>query len=475
MDILKGMIMDSSSSTTSSEFVTADISDSSVNTELSTELSTVSNNSSVESQSEVSRYAKRPSTLAETGLSEQLLLQLLIKHILVLHVSSVRQLATKMALSGGIIQTLLEQAKAIAWLENRQSDQHGQMRYALSALGTTQAEKAFSLDGYLGVAPVPLAQYSTICIKQTSRNTLVVKERLQQRFSKLMFAPELISTIGPALNSSKPILIYGAPGVGKSYLCRHLNLIFGDDVLIPAAIEINNVIIQVFDPQVHVLSENEQQSATKAEQLVSLAQGYDPRWHLCQRPLIVTGGELSAAMLEVNFDVTTRTYKAPLQLKANNGILLLDDLGRQKISPVQLFNRWIIPLEERRDFLSLPNGLHFEVPFELILLFSTNLAPQDLVDDAFLRRLGYKIKFEALSLELYQQLWFRTCAEYQLECDESLFNYLVQQRHYVDQKDFLPCIPRDLLSIVSDQIKFNQLAPQVTQALLCFAWQHYFV
>ncbi|WP_182131177.1 AAA family ATPase [Colwellia sp. BRX10-3] len=420
-------------------------------------------------------YSKRPCTVEDTGLSEQLLLKLLIKHILVEHVISVRQLANKMALSGGIIQTLLDQAKTINWLENRQSDKQGTMRYALSALGILEAEKSFSHDGYLGVAPVPLAQYCDICIKQTSRNTLVIKERLQQRFSKLMFSPELISTIGPALNSTKPILIYGAPGVGKSYLCRHLNLIFGDDVLIPMAIEINNIIIQVYDPQVHVLSDNVQQANNDATQLVSLEQGYDPRWHLCQRPLIITGGELTAAMLEVNFDATSRTYKAPLQLKANNGILLLDDLGRQKISPVQLFNRWIIPLEERRDFLSLPNGLHFEIPFELILLFSTNLAPKELVDDAFLRRLGYKIKFEALSFELYKKLWFITCAEYQLECDESIFNYLIEQHHYVDQKDFLPCLPRDLLSIVSDQIKFNQLAPQVTQALICFAWQHYFV
>lgn len=400
----------------------------------------------------VTAYAKRPTSIEDTGLSETLLLQLLIKHILITHVINVRQLAEKMALSGGIIQTLLDQAKAINWLENRQSDNKGQMRYALSALGVLEAEKAFSLDGYLGIAPVPLAQYSDICIKQTSRNTLVVKALLQQRFNKLMFSPELISTIGPALNSSKPILIYGAPGVGKSYLCRHLNLIFGDDVLIPSAIEINNIIIQVYDPQVHVLSEKDQQTQHNDAKLVSLEHGYDPRWHLCQRPLIITGGELTASMLEVNFDATSRTYKAPLQLKANNGILLLDDLGRQKISPAQLFNRWIIPLEERRDFLSLPNGLHFEIPFELILLFSTNLSPKDLVDDAFLRRLGYKIKFEALSFELYKKLWFITCAEYQLECDKDVFNYLVEQHHHIDQKDFLPCLPRDLLSIVSDQI-----------------------
>jgi hypothetical protein len=421
------------------------------------------------------RYAKRPVSLEDTGLSEQLLLQLLIKHILVAHVASVRHLADKMALSGSIIQTLLDQAKAIRWLENRQSDQHGAMRYALSAIGILEAEKAFNHDGYLGVAPVPLAQYGDICLQQTSRNTLVVQSLLAERFQQLMFSPELISAIGPALNSTKPILIYGAPGVGKSYLCRHLNLIFGDDVLIPSAIEVNNVIIQVYDPQVHVLSENDQQNESNCAKLVSLEHGYDPRWHLCQRPLLITGGELTEAMLEVNFDTTSRTYKAPLQLKANNGILLMDDLGRQKISPVQLFNRWIIPLEERRDFLSLPNGLHFEIPFELILLFSTNLAPKELVDDAFLRRLGYKIKFEALTVELYEKLWFITCREYQLECDKSLFNYLVEQRHYSDDKAFLPCLPRDLLSIVNDQIKFNQLEPEVTQALIDFAWQHYFV
>jgi len=418
--------------------------------------------------------AKRPTTIAETGLSEQLLLQLLIKHILVAHVVSVRQLADLMALSGGIIQRLLDQAKTINWLENRQSSANGQMRYALSGIGRVEAEKALAYSGYLGVAPVPLSQYSDICLAQTSRNTLVVREQLLQKFSQLMLSDELISALGPALNSTKPILIYGAPGVGKSYLCRHLNLVFGDEVLIPSALEINNTIIQVFDPQIHILSK-EEQLTTESASLVSLTQGHDPRWNLCQRPLIITGGELSEDMLEVNFDPVSRVYKAPLQLKANNGILLLDDLGRQKITPVQLFNRWIIPLEERRDFLSLPNGLHFEIPFELILLFSTNLAPQTLVDEAFLRRLGYKIKFEPLSSALYKKLWFQTCADFTLSCDDENFSYLLDNLHSADQKSYLPCYPRDLLCIVSDQIKFNQLDLNITQALLDFAWQHYFV
>jgi len=434
----------------------------------------LSNSSQLPQTITATSLAKRPTTIAETGLSEQLLLQLLIKHILVEHVVSVRQLSEKMALSGGIIQNLLDQAKTINWLENRQSNVNGQMRYALSGVGRAEAEKALAYSGYLGVAPVPLDQYSDICLAQTSRNTLVVREQLLQKFRQLMFSDELISALGPALNSTKPILIYGVPGVGKSYLCRHLNLVFGDEVLIPSALEVNNTIIQVYDPQVHILSKDEQDTTAKAN-FVSLAHGHDPRWNLCQRPLIITGGELSEDMLEVNFDPVSRIYKAPLQLKANNGILLLDDLGRQKISPVQLFNRWIIPLEERRDFLSLPNGLHFEIPFELILLFSTNLAPQSLVDDAFLRRLGYKIKFEPLSSALYKKLWFQTCADFALSCDDTIFSYLLDALHSADQQPYLPCYPRDILCIVSDQIKFNQLELNITQDLLDFAWHHYFV
>jgi len=418
---------------------------------------------------------KRPSTVAETGLSEALLLQLLLKHLRTEHVATVKLLAKLMALSGGIIQSLLAKAKQLAWVENRPSGVAGQMRYSLSALGISEAENAFAISGYVGKAPIPLALYCQMCTQQSSRGIKVTTSLLLERFSKLLFSQRLIDSIGPALNSVKPILIYGLPGVGKSYLCRHLNLIFGDDVYIPFAIEINNQIIQVYDPQVHHISEKEEAQDTLSPELVALETGYDPRWQLCQRPLIITGGELTEEMLEVNFDPLNKTYKAPLQLKANNGILLLDDLGRQKITPAQLFNRWIIPLEERRDFLTLSNGVHFEIPFELLLLFSTNLNPSELVDDAFLRRLGYKIEFEPLTLEVYRQLWFRCCQEYKLGCEEAVFEYLVEQRHYVAQKPFLPCYPRDLLSIVSDQINYSQSQAVVSQVLIDFAWKQYFV
>ncbi|MFT5674490.1 MAG: putative ATPase with chaperone activity [Paraglaciecola sp.] len=372
------------------------------------------------------------------------------------------------------MQILIDAAKTVAWVENRQSLPNGQMRYALSGIGIKEAEIAFSSSGYIGVAPVPLAQYVDVVLQQTSRNTQITKPRMEERFKNLMFSEDLTSAIGPALNSTKPILIYGVPGVGKSFLCRHLNKLFGDDVFIPAAIEIHGHIIQVYDAQVHILANSPLQKSN-GEISLTLEVGHDPRWHLCERPLIVTGGELTGSMLEVQYDATGRTYKAPLQLKANNGLLLIDDLGRQKITPVEIFNRWIIPLEERRDFLSLPNGVHFEMPFELILLFSTNLDPASLVDEAFLRRLGYKIEFKPLELANYKTLWFDVCNDNTLACSEVAFDYLINKYHHPTQKPFLPCIPRDLLSIISDQIKFNQLEFVVDESLIDRAWNHYFV
>ncbi len=415
-------------------------------------------------------FAPRPATVAETGLSINLLLELLVKHLQVGGVYTLRELADKLALSGGIVQTLLEQAKTLSWIENRQSSADGQMRYALSNLGVVQAEKAFLKNGYLGCAPIPLTQYRKIAKIQSSRSAPISKTELDKAFNELILPVTLLEKIGPALNSSKPILLYGNPGTGKSYFCRHLNLAFADQVLIPYALEVNDEVIQIFDPEIH-----ETIHRVKHRDLLKLTSSFDQRWQLCRRPLIVTGGELTLDMLEVNFDHNSRTYQAPLQLKANNGILLLDDLGRQKVSPKALFNRWIVPLEERRDFLSLKSGQHFQVPFELLMLFSTNIAPKELIDDAFLRRLGYKIPFTGLNKKQFKAIWEQECRAKELICDDIQFEYLTEKLILVNHKEFLPCYPRDLLAIIHDQIVFNNLKPEIDQVLLDFAWKSYFV
>ncbi|TRX54580.1 AAA family ATPase [Thalassomonas sp. M1454] len=419
---------------------------------------------------EFNQVAPCPLELSDTGLSEYLLVNLMLKHLQYFGVLTLRDLAQKMCLSGGVVQGLIDIAKVKSWIENYSNNANEQMRFSLSSIGTLEAEKELLRNGYVGPAPVPLKQYTEICLKQSSRGHHINIDELTNAFCDLTFSDDLLQKIGPSLNSTKPILIYGAPGTGKSYLCRHLNLVFGGDVLIPHAIEVNNEIIQVFDPEIHHLSEQLQQ-----ENVLKLASSYDQRWVLAKRPVVVSGGELTAEMLEVKFDPTSKTYRAPLQLKANNGILLLDDLGRQKITPKELFNRWIIPLEERRDFLSLQSGLHFEIPFELLLLFSTNLSPTELVDEAFLRRLGYKIQFEDLTKELYQEIWFKECIEQNLRCELEVFNYLIEHLHEMHKRKFLPCYPRDLTCIVNDQIKFNKLDNEITKELLDFAWHSYFV
>ncbi len=416
------------------------------------------------------KLAPRPKSIEDTGIQESLLLDLMLKHLLGGGVLTKSELVMKMGISGGIIQHLLDSAKQLAWVENRQSTPDGQMRYALSHGGDEYAKQASAKNGYRGLVPVPLAQYTEICQQQSSRKNPITLEMLQNGLQALVLPNDLLRKIGPALNSSRPVLIYGPPGTGKSYLCRNLNLTLGDNVLIPYAIAVGNEVIQVYDPQLHHKVES-----TMPVNALDLVQGHDPRWIECKRPLRITGGELNAEMLEVQFDSHSRTYMAPIQLKANNGILLLDDLGRQKISAKQLFNRWIIPMEERRDFLSLQSGEHFEIPFELILLFSTNLNPNDLVDDAFLRRLGYKIHFDALDEPLYRRIWFQVCEEQGLSCSEEMFLHLLTEYHQRLEKPLIPCYPRDLLGIMADQISFMELKPEVTEGLIAEAWSIYFV
>ncbi|MDO6678126.1 AAA family ATPase [Shewanella sp. 4_MG-2023] len=419
---------------------------------------------------DANKLAPKPITIEATGLSESLLLDLVTKHIFTSGVLTKEQMVAKIGITGGILQQLLDNAKKLGWVENRQTTLDGQMRYALSHTGEIHAKLVFSRSGYLGLAPIPLKQYIPICKQQSSRARPITYEMLERGLKDLVLPADLLFKIGPAMNSSRPVLIYGPPGTGKSYLCRHLNLTLGDDVLIPYAIAIGNEIIQVYDPELHHRSEVDLE-----DNPLDLNSGHDPRWIKCQRPLRITGGELTAEMLEVQFDTHSRTYMAPLQLKANNGILLLDDLGRQRISAKQLFNRWIIPMEEHRDFLSLQSGEHFEIPFELILLFSTNLDPKELVDEAFLRRLGYKIHFDALDSELYRKIWFRVCDDLGLVCSDANYEYLIREYHIKYHKPLIPCYPRDLLGIMSDQICFMKLESVVTQSLIDSAWSIYFV
>ncbi|MCW8109362.1 AAA family ATPase [Alteromonas ponticola] len=403
----------------------------------------------------------KPVNLSNLGIGRPLLLDLLLKHILQQQVATLESLVATLCIPGKLILELLAEAKQMMWVENRAST--AQARFSLSGSGRQCAEHLLLQSGYIGPVPVPLSQYTQVVQAQSHQNIRVTQAFMQERLAGESFESDALQAMGMALNSNKPVLLYGLPGSGKSYLCRQLIKVFDDEVMQPYAVEVNNQIIQLYDPQVHQLVLHPTETLQ------------DTRYQLIKRPLVITGGELTLDMLEVSYDNIRHLYKAPLQMKANNGILLLDDLGRQQVSPAALFNRWIIPLEERKDFLTLSSGAHFEVPFELVMLFSTNLNPAELVDDAFLRRLGYKIQMQPLSQQQYQQLWQRVSGEYGLRCATDEFDYLVTTYHAARSIPFLPCYPRDLLGIVRDAVRYNSLPHVVTTDLLDNAWRHYFV
>jgi hypothetical protein len=238
--------------------------------------------------------------------------------------------------------------------------------------------------------------------------------------------------------------------------------------LIPHAIAVGDVVIQVFDPAVHIPIE------TPAPRVL-LDDGYDPRFSLCRRPLVLTGGELIPEMLEVQFDPGTRQYRAPLQLKATNGMFILDDLGRQRVPPQAILNRWIVPMEEGRDYLSLPGGQHFSILFDVLLVFSTNLPPAALADQAFLRRIGYKIRFETLSPDHYHEIWRQVCEQHGIRYERAVCQSVIDELHTPSGTPLLPCHPRDLIDMALDHGAYFGASDELRLDSLKWAWQNYFV
>ncbi len=316
-----------------------------------------------------SALAPRPKTVEETHLSKQFLTELVSKHLYDAGALTISQLVNRACLSGAIIEEILNYLRQEARLEVLPRLGHGQeLFYGLTDLGRVAAHEALNKNGYIGPAPVPVSVYEKVVAAQSVHLVKVKQQQTQEAFKDIVIKDSLLDQLGPALNSGRSIVIYGPPGTGKTYITQCLTRLLTDLCLIPHAISGNESVIQLSDPLVHVsvLPNND------AERSGSLLfqEGYDPRFKLCKRPVVISGGELTLDMLEVQYEPATKIYRAPLQLKANNGMYIIDDMGRQRVAPVALFNRWIVPMEEKRDHLSLGNGHNFEIPFDEILIFS---------------------------------------------------------------------------------------------------------
>lgn len=413
--------------------------------------------------------APRPQTLVATGLPNAFLCDLVEKHLFEGGVLSLRELVARTALSGRLLEELIGFLRKEGRIEVRA--QHGDSKglsYALTERGRGSAMASLMVSGYVGPAPVPLEHYVEVVRLQSVRGRNVTRARMSAAFSDTILDAGMLDRLGPAMNSGKAIFVYGQPGTGKTFITQRLARLFDDTCLIPHAIAIGDTVVRVFDASVH-------RQFQETAPIVMLSRGHDPRYVLCQRPLVITGGELTAEMLEVQFDPASRQYRAPLQLKANGGMLILDDLGRQRVPPTIVLNRWILPMEAGVDYLSMNTGQHFRTPFDVILVFSTNLQPQDLVDDAFLRRIGYKIGFQPSSAEQYHLIWRRVCEANEVAYDADLCQFMIDSLYTPSATPLLPCHPRDLIGMALDRVTYLDERGGLTTDALHWAWANYFV
>ena len=424
--------------------------------------------SNVESLTQLS---PRPRVLEETGLGRTFVADLLAKHLQTGGVLTLVELVRRLALAGPILEQVLSFMKREGLVEIRsQIEENAGLRYALTDKGRGLALEASMRSGYVGPAPVPLAEYARVVRAKTVHGRDVTREDVEKLFDGIVIKEELVDQLGQSMNSGRSIFIYGPAGTGKTFISQRLANLFHDLTLIPYAILVDKTIVSVFDPILHKAVRLEDDSKS-----LMLEHGHDPRYVSCERPVIAVGGELTSELLEVQYDAATRQYDAPLQLKANNGLFLLDDLGRQKVHPDVILNRWIVPMEEHKDYHSLGAGQHFVVPFDEVLIFSTNLRPLDLADEAFLRRIGYKIHFDHISEQQYRQIWMDACAEVSVKYDSVLMDYLINELHGNAGTPLKPCHPRDLLGISLDRIRYKKQPHALTRELLDFAWESYFV
>lgn len=352
-------------------------------------------------------------------------------------------------------------------------------RFNLTELGRRRAREAFEQCRYVGPAPVPLHSYVEQARKQTLTGTVCTEDALYEAFSEMIITRELLDELGPAVCSGKSIFIYGPPGNGKTMVAKGLGKLLnshGGEIYVPYAIQTENSIITVFDPTIHHATDDMERLDDKSLQSVQHQQefgGMDARWRKVRRPVVITGGELTLDMLDLRYNQTSNFYTAPLHIKANGGVFLIDDFGRQIVSPRDLLNRWILPLEERIDFLTLATGKKFSVPFEQLIIFSTNLDPRELVDEAFLRRIRHKIEVGPPSREHFSQIFELACSQRQIPFEAGAVQYLFD--NFYDQgKPPRSSDPRDLLEIVQSVCRFRNQRVALTPDLMQEATKRFF-
>ena len=413
-----------------------------------------------------------PNTLEDLGLPTERVEQLIVKTLFSGELTGL-EMAERMKVPYGIFEPLIVRLRTEQIIEVRGASaaSSSSYRYALTDLGRARALQYLEINLYTGAMPVPLAAYVAQMKALQAARGFMDRERLRKGFSHLVIGDSMLEKLGPAANANKALFLYGPPGNGKTVIAEGLGRSIGGDMYMPHAIDVDGHIITMFDPINHERLDPDEPDTTS----IIAAAPSDRRWVRIRRPVVMVGGELTLDQLDLTFNPLARFYEAPLQLKANGGVFLVDDFGRQRMRPEDLLNRWIVPLESRVDYLTLHTGKKFQIPFDVLTVFATNLDPLSLADEAFLRRIPYKIEIEDPTLQQFARIFEMICDRREVKFHPVMVAYLHRRHYRPSSRPLRACQPRDLIEQVTALCHYRGEEPRITRELLDAACAAYFV
>jgi predicted ATPase with chaperone activity len=418
-------------------------------------------------------HPSAPQNLQQSGLSLDLVTQLVLKTLQFTGELTGSDIAARLGVSFAVIEPSLTLIKKLHQCEVVGGAILGapSYRYRITDAGRERAQLLLDANHYVGVAPVPLAQYQQYLTRyRASVPDSITRPRVQDAFSHLVVSQRVLDQVGPAVAAGHSMFVYGPPGNGKTVLSQAIRNLLDGEIAVPHAIEVEGSIIRVYDPVNH-----EAIAEPDGSHLLTPDRSRDARWVRCRRPMVTVGGELTMSALDLSYSADTGFYGAPVQMVANGGVLVIDDFGRQTCSPRDLLNRWIVPLESRVDYLTLKTGQKFELPFLVMVVFATNIKPTDLVDEAFLRRIHYKVFAESPTREDFLEIFERVCEHRQIAFDSTLVNALLDGYFAPRGIAMRGCQPRDLVEQALARAKYLGDARHLTSELLEAACESYFV
>jgi len=426
---------------------------------------------------------RAPGTWEETGLDLPFLFESILRTIFARGQMAAATLAEELALPFGVLNPVLQAMRKQSLIDivgQRGNSGDASFVYEVKPpKGTSALQEALDKTSYIGPAPVPFADYAESVLAQTVKKITVTRRTIRKAFEDLIISESSFNEIGPAINSAQSIFLFGYPGNGKTSIAERITRLMGDHIYVPHAVVANGQVIKLYDPILHTAAKEADDAeivgGSPGESLLRQGPSYDRRYVKIKRPTIVVGGELTLAMLDLKFNGVGKFYEAPLQMKANGGIFMIDDFGRQQMRPMDLLNRWIVPLEKKYDYLTTTTGTKVEVPFDEILIFSTNLDPTQLADEAFLRRIKFKIEVRDPDEEQYRKIWELVCKARRVEFDPSGIDYLINKWYKPISRPFRMCQPRDVLDQMISIAKYNMERVNFSPDLIDAACATYFI